>query len=53
VNLELPFVTVDASELDAVLARIDAELDALFLAEVESEVERLAAERPAPGEAVA
>jgi hypothetical protein len=53
VNLELPFRFVDPSELDEHLARIDAELDALFLREVESAVEVLAASRLEPGAAAA
>ncbi len=45
-NLVLPFDELAPSELDAYLARIDHELDALFLDEVEATVERLRAERP-------
>jgi hypothetical protein len=47
-DLALPF-DVPASELDAYLAEIDRELDALFLFDVEGTVERLRAERAAPG----
>jgi hypothetical protein len=43
-ELTLPF-EVAPSELDAYLAEIDRELDALFLCEVEGTVERLRAER--------
>jgi hypothetical protein len=46
-ELTLPF-EVAPSELDAYLAEIDRELDALFLCEVEGTVERLRAERAAP-----
>ena len=46
-NLELPFNDLQPSELDPYLARIDQELDALFLEEVEGTLERLRAERPA------
>ncbi len=46
-NLELPFSDVSDTELDAYLARIDEELDALFLDEVKGSLEALLAE-PAP-----
>jgi hypothetical protein len=48
VNLELPFAQDDAA-FDAYLAEIDRALDALFLDEVGSELERLQAERAAAG----
>jgi hypothetical protein len=47
VNLELPFSDVCDTELDAYLARIDEQLDALFLDEVKGTLEALLAE-PAP-----
>ncbi len=46
-NLDLPFDQLPPSELDDYLARIDRELDALFLDEVESTLALLRAERPA------
>ena len=46
-NLVLPFDELAPSELDAYLARIDRELDALFLDEVDAIVEQLRADRPA------
>jgi len=46
VNLVLPFDELAPSELDEYLARIDRELDALFLDEVDGIVARLRAERP-------
>jgi hypothetical protein len=46
VNLELPFEALDAPELDEYLARIDRELDALFLDEVEDALAILRAEPP-------
>jgi hypothetical protein len=48
-DLSLPF-DVPASELDAYLAEIDRELDALFLCEVEGTVDRLRAGRAAPAD---
>ena len=51
-NLELPFEEVPASELDEYLARIDRELDALFLDEALQSLERARAE-PQAAEAVA
>ncbi len=42
-NLELPFPDPPTPELDEYLARIDRELDALFLDEVAVGVERLRA----------
>jgi hypothetical protein len=45
VNLELPFDELPDSELDAYLARIDRELDALFLDEVEDNLAALLAAR--------
>jgi hypothetical protein len=44
VNLELPFVELAPSELDAYLAEIDRELDALFLEEVDGALELLCGE---------
>jgi hypothetical protein len=41
VNLELPFAEVDPADLDEYLARIDRELDTLFLGEVDATFERL------------
>ncbi len=52
-NLELPLVEVDAAELDAHFARIDRELDVLFLDEVEATVERLRVVPPAADGAAA
>ena len=46
-NLELPFDDVQSSELDPYLARIDQELDTLFLEEVEGTLELLRAKDPA------
>jgi hypothetical protein len=51
VNLELPFEELAPSELDAYLAQIDRELDALFLEEVDGAFDLLRGERP--GEAAA
>jgi hypothetical protein len=45
VNLELPFVETDATALDEYLARIDEELDAVFLDEVDGVLRRIRAER--------
>ncbi len=51
-NLELPFSGADdSSQLDELLARIDRELDALFLDEVTDTVERLRVERPPAADA--
>jgi hypothetical protein len=47
VNLELPFDEPKPSELDEQLARIDLELDALFLGEVEQSLDQLRAARSA------
>lgn len=44
-NLDLPFDDTDPAELDAHLTKIDRELDALFLNEIEGELERLRQER--------
>jgi hypothetical protein len=52
VNLELPFEQAEPDELDAFLARIDQELDALFLDEVSATLERSAA-GPSGAEAAA
>ena len=52
-NLELPFDELPPSELDAYLARIDRELDALFMDEVETTLDVLRAERPAEDAAAA
>jgi hypothetical protein len=49
----LPFPDLAPSELDAFLAEIDREVDALFLAEVDGTVERLRAGRPAADGAAA
>ena len=46
-NLELPLPEPDASQLDEGLARIDRNLDPLFLAEVEGTLARLRGERRA------
>ncbi len=43
-NLELPFTDPDVSALDEFLAGIDAELDALFLDEVEGVLQRVRAD---------
>ncbi len=45
-NLELPLSEPGSPELDEVLARIDRELDALFLDDVTETLERLCAEAP-------
>jgi hypothetical protein len=45
INLELPFDQIAPSELDAYLAEIDRELDALFLEEVGGTLELLQGER--------
>jgi len=50
VNLDLPFADVDASALDACLAAVDRELDALFLEEVAVALLRLDADRAASAE---
>jgi hypothetical protein len=50
VNLDLPFDQLPPSELDDYLARIDRELDALFLDDVQVTVEQLRAEAPAAAE---
>lgn len=52
-NLELPFVAVDASELDEYLARIDRDLDALFLDDVAGTLERLREDRTSSDSAAA
>jgi hypothetical protein len=44
VNLELPFYELPDAELDAYLDRIDRELDALFMDEVQGTLEGLRAE---------
>ena len=46
-NLDLPFEAPAPAELDAQLARIDRELDALFLDEVQAALAALRAEPPA------
>ncbi len=51
-NLELPFSEPATPELDEHLARIDRELDALFLDDVEGTIERLRAEHAPPDAAV-
>lgn len=51
-NLELPFDEVGPSELDEYLARIDRELDALFLDAVSGALERRCGEPP-PADPVA
>ena len=43
----MPFNDLQPSELDPYLARIDQELDTLFLEEVEGTLERLRTEHPA------
>ncbi len=45
-NLELPLYELPDAELDAYLAKIDAELDALFLADVEDTLEAIRATLP-------
>jgi hypothetical protein len=51
VNLEFPFVTdSEPSALDEYLARIDRELDGLFLDEVDGVVQQLRAERRDDGD---
>lgn len=52
-NLELPFVEVDAKDLDEHLARIDRDLDALFLDDVAGTLERLREDRASSDSAVA
>jgi hypothetical protein len=47
VNLELPFYELPDAELDAYLARIDQELDALFLDQVQDNLEAIRATLPA------
>jgi hypothetical protein len=50
-NLEFPFVTdSEPSALDEYLARIDRELDGLFLDEVDGVVQQLRAERRDDGD---
>ncbi len=46
-NLELPFYELPDAELDAYLARIDQELDALFLEDVKDTLETIRATLPA------
>jgi hypothetical protein len=54
VNLELPFDETDPAALDARIAEIDRELDALFIQAVEREQEKLRREREAkPDDAAA
>jgi hypothetical protein len=57
VNLELPFVEAPSAELsaelDEYLARIDRELDALFLAAVAERLERIRIEAQPPADAAA
>jgi hypothetical protein len=53
VNLELPFDDLPHPELDEYLARIDQELDTLFLDAVAGELERLRADAPRPDPAAA
>jgi hypothetical protein len=48
VNLDLPFEEKDPAALDECVAKIDRELDALFLDAIEGEMERLRAERLDP-----
>jgi hypothetical protein len=50
VNLLLPFDELAPCVLDEYLARIDRELDALFLDDVQVTVEQLRAEAPAAAE---
>ncbi len=56
-NLELPFYEVPAADVHDYLARMENELDALFLGEVERSLGRLRSERAvadnAPAVAVA
>jgi hypothetical protein len=52
VNLELPFYELPDAELDAFLERIDRELDALFLDDVQGSIEAIRAD-PAPDVAAA
>ena len=51
-NLELPFYELPDSELDAFLARIDGELDALFLDDVQETIEAIRAIPASPDAAV-
>ncbi len=44
-NLDLPFPDADDDALDQYLARIDEELDALFLDEVDGVLRRIRAEK--------
>lgn len=44
-NLELPFMQADTSELDEYLARVDRDLDALFLDDVAGTLEQLRDDR--------
>lgn len=44
-NLDLPFEEDDPAALDECVAKIDRELDAVFLNAIEGEMERLRAER--------
>ncbi len=46
-NLELPFYELPDAELDAYLAKIDQELDALFLDDVKDTLEAIRATLPA------
>ncbi len=52
-NLELPFDEVGPSELDEYLARIDRELDALFLDAVAGALERRRCLEAPPADPVA
>lgn len=47
-NLDLPFAEDDAAALDAFVASIDRELDALFLDEVEAALRCPGADRDVP-----
>jgi hypothetical protein len=53
VNLELPFDEAASPELDEYLARIDRELDALFMEAVAGRLERIRVDPPAAAEAAA
>jgi len=52
VNLELPFDELPDAALDALLERIDRELDALFLDDVQETIEAIRAIPASPDAAV-
>ena len=50
-NLELPFDELPDADLDALLERIDRELDALFLDDVQETIEAIRATPASPADA--